>query len=40
MNLQPRPAQLLQLRSIDAATLALVTVNLKALLSALSPFAR
>jgi hypothetical protein len=40
MNLKPRPAQIFQLRSIDAAALALVAVNLKALLSALAPMAR
>lgn len=40
MNLKPRPVQFFQLRSIDAAALALVAVNLKALLSALSPMAR
>jgi hypothetical protein len=40
MNLKHRPAQLSQLRSSDAAPLALVAVDLKALLSALPPLAR
>jgi hypothetical protein len=40
MNLKHRPAQLSQLRSSDAAPLALVAVDLKALLPALPPLAR
>jgi hypothetical protein len=40
MNLKHRPIQLSQLRSFNAASLALVAVDFKALLSALPPLAR
>jgi len=40
MNLEHGPSQISQLRSSDAAPLALVVVDLKTLLPALSPLAR
>jgi hypothetical protein len=40
MNLKARPAKFFQLRGRNAAPLALVAVNLKALLPALPPMAR